>query len=251
MINVDGSGRREIPMPGSNVARPMFSPDGKRLAVAIGSGDSIAIHTVAIDGSGARALTSSEGSHAMPAWSPDGTKLLYSYRSSRAGHWHLFVINRNGEDRKQLSTDAGDDGSFSPDGSRIVFASDRVRSRYEVWIMNADGSGQRSLTEQVDGSSSAPKFSPDGRRIVFSVFKDGRSSLWVMEADGSGARPLAGFTENGRRFGDRSSATAMPGCEPINDQRACRSARTPASTDSSVVAPKPSINPGPGGGTLR
>ena len=55
--------------------------------------------------------------------------------------------------------------------------------------MNADGSGQRSLTRNLayDGD---PAWSPDGQKITFVSNRDGRYEVYVMNADGSGQRSL-------------------------------------------------------------
>ncbi|MBI3920925.1 MAG: PD40 domain-containing protein [Armatimonadetes bacterium] len=58
-------------------------------------------------------------------------------------------------------------------------------SHYNLWIVNADGTGKRRLTnDTVDASS--PKWSPDGSRIAY-LREDG---LWVINADGLGKRRL-------------------------------------------------------------
>ena len=50
--------------------------------------------------------------------------------------------------------------------------------------MNADGSGRRNLTRH-PGHDSAPSWSPDGRKIVFTTKRDGNFEVYVMNADGS------------------------------------------------------------------
>ena len=59
----------------------------------------------------------------------------------------------------------------------------------EIYLMNADGSGQRGLTRDLayDGD---PAWSPDGRKIIFVSNRDGRYEVYVMNADGSGQRNL-------------------------------------------------------------
>ena len=77
---------------------------------------------------------------------------------------------------------------WSPDGRRIAFDSDRD-GNWEVYVMNADGSGVTRLTgnDAVDGS---PSWSPDGRRIAFDSTRDGNREIYVMNADGSGVTRL-------------------------------------------------------------
>jgi hypothetical protein len=54
----------------------------------------------------------------------------------------------------------------------------------EIYVMNADGSGQTRLTNQpeLDGQ---PRWSPDGSRIAFLSLRDGNSEIYLMNADGS------------------------------------------------------------------
>ena len=52
---------------------------------------------------------------------------------------------------------------WCPDGSRIAFSSDRTGDS-ELYVMDADGSGQRQLT--TDGGNTCPDWSPDGSRLV-------------------------------------------------------------------------------------
>jgi TolB protein len=87
-----------------------------------------------------------------------------------------------------LSGDSGDaEPSWSPDGTRIAFTS-RRDGNFEVYVMNADGSGQTNITNN-PANDSGPEWSPDGTRIAFSSRRDGNRDgnyeVYVMDADGT------------------------------------------------------------------
>ncbi len=86
----------------------------------------------------------------------------------------------------------GDDGmpDFSPDGRRIVFTSNRDRNG-EVYVMDANGSGQRRLTRR-PGDDFLPRFSPDGAQIAFVSLP---GTVYAMNADGTGLRRVTARTD--------------------------------------------------------
>ncbi len=77
---------------------------------------------------------------------------------------------------------------------RLVFESKR-EGNVDVYVMNADGSGVKNLTNTADVNEVNPKASPDGRMIAFAAdaTEEGRRvrDLYVMAADGSGRRKIA------------------------------------------------------------
>ena len=81
------------------------------------------------------------------------------------------------------------DPAWSPDGRKIAFLNGRDGNS-EVYVMNANGSGQRNLTRN-PGNDADPAWSPDGRKIAFVSNRDGNDEIYVMNADGSGQRRLA------------------------------------------------------------
>ena len=86
---------------------------------------------------------------------------------------------------------------ISPDGSQIIYTRgwvDKINDRRasEIWVMEADGSRKRHLT---DGSS--PKWSPNGDRILFT--DDGEpegTQIFVRWMDDEGARTQITHLEN-------------------------------------------------------
>jgi TolB protein len=117
-----------------------------------------------------------------PVISPDGTRVAVAYWQD--GHWDIHTMNLDGSNRQRLTstpltvlaaknqlTTAMIDGReraiapenphwnnaspvWSPDGTQIAFLTDRT-DRWELWIMNADGSNQRPMfpNNQLNGLS--------------------------------------------------------------------------------------------------
>jgi TolB protein len=159
------------------------------------------------DGSNRVRLTDTPGYDAEATVGPDGRIVFTSLRD---GDMEIYSMNPDGSDVKRLTNRIGPDGGafFSADGSQIVFRSKEIspgpeRDEYqallkaglwrptdlEIFVMNADGSNIRQVTD-LNGSSFAPFFHPDGRRIIFSSNHhdpSGRNfDLYLIDVDGTG-----------------------------------------------------------------
>jgi Tol biopolymer transport system component len=166
------------------------------------------VYTSRPDGSELEALFSSPGYDAEATLSPDGERIVFT--STRDGDLDIYTMNVDGTDVRRLTTALGYDGGpfFSHDGKAIVYrswhpevgegqedyrrllAENMVRpSRMEIFVMDADGSNQRQVTD-LGGANFAPFFHPDDQRIIFaSNHHDPRSrdfNLYMINRDGSG-----------------------------------------------------------------
>ena len=77
---------------------------------------------------------------------------------------------------------------YAPDGRRIAFYSERGGNG-DLYVMNADGSGQRPHTES-SGQDSGPVWSPDGSTIAFLSGRSGAFDVWKAPLAGGAATQL-------------------------------------------------------------
>jgi tricorn protease-like protein len=171
--------------------RRPFNGGGEIRRVSLASGQSVPLPlALTIEGTFVRDVTPS----------PDGTRVAFTVAWYPQG-WStldgdIYVANVDGSALRRLTTapELDDQPAWSPDGRRIVFRSRRAGD-WDIWIMNADGSGQMNLMDNqlpARGTEQTPAWSPDGARIVYASDIDSFSyaKLWTMRPDGSDKRRL-------------------------------------------------------------
>ena len=116
--------------------------------------------------------------------------------SSRAGYSQIVAVRAYKSGVTNLTHWRFDDEwpAVSPDGRRIAFV--RTASSPGLWIMNADGSGQRKVANVPGAHEVSPDWSPDGKRIAFvsmtpcEPYFCSDLHLWLVRPDGSGLRKI-------------------------------------------------------------
>lgn len=222
VAKADGSMNRQFTRGEQSATNPQFSPDGTYLSFISTRDDGRQVYKMYLDGGEARKITSAENGVGSYMWSPDGTRIAYTmtdpqteeqrtrererrdvtvvdteFRFSR-----IYVQSVGEEDARAIY--AGDkhttDFDWSPDGSTIVFShqpTPRINDRYEMNISTvpADSGAVSPLVIQ-EGTDSSPRFTPDGRNVVFvshggQLEGIGVGDLFVVPAAGGEPRALA------------------------------------------------------------
>lgn len=80
---------------------------------------------------------------------------------------------------------------FSPDGKSLLVQAFVPPRNEEIFVLHADGSEVRNITRH-PAAEGSPRWSPDGRSILFFSDRDGRDAMFRMNPDGSGVSKIPG-----------------------------------------------------------
>jgi Tol biopolymer transport system component len=124
----------------------------------------------------------------------NGWESFSSNRFDTAISGDIFVMPPIGLPQVQLTTARPDDAqsAWSPDGRRIAFKS-RRNGNNELYVMNADGSGQTRLTNSFNVSEGQPAWSPDGTRLLYRKTPDNpitqNADIWQIDVNPAAPNP--------------------------------------------------------------
>ena len=145
---------------------PELAPDGRRVAFAGEAGQgNIEIYVVDLAERRVNQLTALSTETRNPTWSPDSRRIVFEGLDRKIDRFRLYLIDADGQDRaRPVETPAGSrQPAWSPDGVYIAFIANS-----EIHIINS-GTGQvQQLTDNALQEREL-KWSPDGRRIIFST----------------------------------------------------------------------------------
>ncbi|MFA6995105.1 MAG: DUF5050 domain-containing protein [Patescibacteria group bacterium] len=118
-----------------------------------------------------------------PLVSPDGTKIVYHEYTTPG---RLMTMNIDGSEKTMVTTESGiGDAAWSPDGSIIAYSVEKDDGmnilEWDIYAINADGSGQIKLTNSGKKFAAHPRWSSDGRKLVFDYNGTGKIGLLIFK----------------------------------------------------------------------
>ena len=186
-VNADGTNRVQITTEHgySQTDRPDWSPTGDRLVFAF-VGD---LWISKADGTERLRVTAGPDEDDAPTWSPDGEHILFTRTVAGTGA-SLYTVHPDGSGITRIGPSTEELwAAWSPDGARIAY-SRMSYTGFDVFVMNADGSGVVQLTTDATYNDLAPSWSPDGKWLAFASNRAGTMDVYIMRSDGSDVRRL-------------------------------------------------------------
>ncbi|HEY9166830.1 MAG TPA: biopolymer transporter Tol [Candidatus Kryptonia bacterium] len=177
-----------------------WSPDGKKIAIAVKSGDHDAIYLIDVQSGQEDELhfDQLDGLFSV-SWSPDGSRIAFV--GDKADQSDIFIYDLHNKVLENMTDDifSDSDPSWSPDGNKIYFVSDRgdylskgdIPKNFKIWnydfqqahIYSLDVATKRieRVTKTGMGEETYPVAAPDGKHLYYVSDRTGIANLYCMD----------------------------------------------------------------------
>lgn len=169
-VKRDGSGAEQLTDGSLHSGFPSYSADGRYIVYRVWGATEKGLRILDLETRQTRVLTT--GYDNLPGWSPDGKRIVFT-RMGEGGNYDIFTIHPDGSGLFRATTHGSGDGHavWSADGHILWSGSqhgfrdeaplyDSTFQQYgQIYMMNADGSGKRMLTDS-KWEDSMPLFLP-------------------------------------------------------------------------------------------
>ena len=173
---------------------PAWSPDGARVAFTSTRDGNPEIYIANRDGSNVRRLTNNPMIDISPTWSPSGTQIAFT--SDRTGTPQIWIIDVDGLNAHKVTSESYcDRASWSgPPYNEIAYSS-KNGPGFDIKVLDLTTGQTRQLTFG-EGSNESPAFAPNGRHIVFTSTRSGKTQVFTVSRDAKNVRQLTKVGNN-------------------------------------------------------
>ena len=190
--NPDGSGMKRLTDSPGYDAEASYSPDGKSIVFCSNrsGAENLELYIMDSDGKNVRKLTNAPGCYnGGPFFSPDGKRIIFRTDRKKKDTLQIHVIDVDGKNDRTLAENLAW-VQWCPfwytDSKHILFAaadhSTMMRPNYDLYWMNVDSGKQQRITF-APGADILPVFTKDGKKMMWTSTRDGRSPAQLYIAD--------------------------------------------------------------------
>lgn len=190
--NPDGSYMKRLTNSPGYDAEASYSPDGKSIVFCSNrsGAENLELYIMNSDGKNVRKLTNAPGCYnGGPFFSPDGKRIIFRTDRKKKDNLQIHVIDVDGKNDRTLAENLAW-VQWCPfwysDSKHILFAaadhSTMMRPNYDLYWMNVDSGKQQRITF-APGADILPVFTKDGKKMMWTSTRDGRSPAQLYIAD--------------------------------------------------------------------
>ena len=222
-VPVTGGQARQITSNSAFDSRPVWSPDGSRIAFVSYRQGGADVYIVAKEGGEPTRLTTHSAAEFPVAFKDDSTILYSAYIQPAAESMQfpsstfsqVYAVSTDGGRPVMFSTLPLENISFSPDGKTLLYNDkkgyeDEWRKHHtssiarDIWSCTFDGenvrNGKFTQITTFGGEDRDPVYAPDGKSFYWLSEQDGTFNVWKHSFDGGADKQITHFKGNPVRF---------------------------------------------------
>ncbi|MCI5065811.1 hypothetical protein MRY87_08815 [bacterium] len=196
IMDVDGSGIRQLTDERGLTIAPAFHPDGSQVLYTSYQRRVPELFVHDILRRRTRILTNGKELEIGGSFSPDGRSLLTAVSLGKQSN--IVLMKVDGTPVRKLTAQYGVidvSPKWSPDGNSVVFCSNRAGGP-QIYVMSSDGGSPRRVSFVGSSYCTSPDWSPTGQRIAFVCRADGGYQLFTARPDGTDPLQLTSSKNN-------------------------------------------------------
>lgn len=180
IMDSDGRNQKRLTFNKAQDHEPSWYPDGKKIIFTSNRNETTNFYEIDINGKNLNQLTFfKDYTVGLASVSPCGGHIAFT--SNMDLGWQIYTLDLNTKELKKITgpPQGHCEASWSPDGENILCIGRWGMGNSDIYLIDKEGQNKQRLTEH-PAQDYTPRFSPDGKKIIFSSIRDGNWELYVM-----------------------------------------------------------------------